>query len=92
MDIVFQISQAELHLVGGQPVSSTVGVDETLANHCTFLLYYQTNPPFVDIRTPSGVIYGVESDAYTHDSSSRAIKIHFDFTEVQIECLVNVLN
>jgi len=73
-------------------VSSTVGVDETLANHFTFLFYYQTDPPFVDIRSPSGVIYGVESDACMHDSSNRAIKFHFDFTEVQIECLVNELN
>ncbi|XP_052781793.1 LOW QUALITY PROTEIN: calcium-activated chloride channel regulator 1-like [Mya arenaria] len=76
------VAQSEFNLVGRQPVESTVGIDETLAHHMTYMFYYDTDMPFVDLRSPSGVIYDIESDICAVDTDSKSIKFHFSFTEV----------
>ncbi|XP_052780593.1 calcium-activated chloride channel regulator 1-like [Mya arenaria] len=76
------VSQSEFNLVGREPVDSTVGIDETLAHHMTYMFYYDTHMPFVDLRSPSGAIYDIKSDFCTVDTDSKSIKFHFSFTEV----------
>ena len=66
-----------------KPVSDIVWIDPTLVNHITFLFLYEGDQPYIDLRSPSGVIYGVEDDICTIDYDIRLIKFNLEFTEVK---------
>lgn len=77
-----QISQRELLVHGGQEITGTIGIDETLSTHLTFTFYFETDAPFVDIFSPSGVIFDAEDSHFYLNTELNLIKFHFDFVEV----------
>ncbi|KAL4226206.1 hypothetical protein ACF0H5_014192 [Mactra antiquata] len=76
------VSQTQYHLLFGQPTSDVVYIDDTLSNHVTFLIHYEDDLPFIDLKSPSGVIYGIENVVCSIDLDNKVIKFHYDFIEV----------
>ncbi|XP_052284619.1 calcium-activated chloride channel regulator 1-like isoform X2 [Dreissena polymorpha] len=76
------ITQREIILNGLEPIEGEVGVDETLARHMTFIFLYEDEVPSIDLSSPSGAIFDMNTDTYHVDIDFKMIQFHFHFTEV----------
>lgn len=61
--------------------SHLVEIDQTLSRHTMFIFHYQTLLPDIELRSPSGVIYGIEGDACVTDFEFRIVTCYFAFIE-----------
>lgn len=67
-----------------KPFSSSVDFDPSLKRHITFIFHFERDPPYIDVRSPSYVIFDTESDVCTVDYDLNVIKFRFEFIEVRI--------
>lgn len=74
-----------MYLSRMKPVSSFVDLDPSLQRHITFIFHFEGDPPYIDVRSPSYVIFDTESDVCTVDYEFNVIKFRFEFIEVRID-------
>lgn len=78
-----QVTHRQIYLYEGKESSGTVGIDDTLERHITFFFYFFNDVPFIDLFSPSGVLYDVDDSNTYLDTELNIVKFHFDFVEVK---------
>lgn len=89
--LLLQITQREFTLKGGEEIVGVVGIDNSLSAHITFMFYFQRDIPFIDLVSPSGVLFDSESMFAHLDTKLDVIKFHFDFLEVKVSFVIDVI-
>ena len=81
----WQVSHHQTHLELGKDVSGTAGIDQTLSSPITFYFYFQHDVPFIELFSPSGIMFDTEGVDAHLDTDVNVLKFRFDFVEVCID-------